>query len=572
MYPFFNKRLKLGKQITLLALMLMSFSILVSACQLFTEKNMTSPLTTRSQKSYLFYELYDHSGSLCDTIVAANASDASKSVALEKILHSFSESSLPIIETSSKLNEEADVFSLQMNAFTNDSNYDTYKVDIDFNRELFQITKGESVLLYSTNSFNELFKSGLLEYFFPKNKLPDVQLTYNNQTLATQTKATWNYHIYKSYYATDIINNDFIATPDFNSHLIATDNATLNLVLEDFNDNFSIPTASYLLYDASQNLMDENPITFENQKATIPLPQINGEYQLVINYDWPKVTDYDYGSMTQTALLNVQLPVSYELNNLEYEPGDLVVIKGNHINQDSVYTFETDIYHEALQWIHQEDASYLFLPLMSRLSPSQYSFTIHEEDNEGDRVSTELLVTVINKEFPTQQLKTSSSTASIRSDDNQIALVEAFKRGREISHNQPLWTGPFLQPVGGRISTEYGVIRYTNDAVESSRHNGIDFAIESGTPVVATETGYVRLSEHIAITGNTIFIDHGVGIFSQYYHLNSMDVNVGDFVEKGDIIGTVGSTGFSTGPHLHFSMYNNNIYVNPWKFFDAPPF
>jgi murein DD-endopeptidase MepM/ murein hydrolase activator NlpD len=181
-------------------------------------------------------------------------------------------------------------------------------------------------------------------------------------------------------------------------------------------------------------------------------------------------------------------------------------------------------------------------------------------------------VTVINKEFPTQQLKTSSSTASIRSDDNQIALVEAFKRGREISHNQPLWTGPFLQPVGGRISTEYGVIRYTNDAVESSRHNGIDFAIESGTPVVATETGYVRLSEHIAITGNTIFIDHGVGIFSQYYHLNSMDVNVGDFVEKGDIIGTVGSTGFSTGPHLHFSMYNNNIYVNPWKFFDAPPF
>ncbi len=94
---------------------------------------------------------------------------------------------------------------------------------------------------------------------------------------------------------------------------------------------------------------------------------------------------------------------------------------------------------------------------MSRLSPSQYSFTIHEENNEGDRVSTELLVTVINKEFLTQQLKTSSSTASIRSDDNQIALVEAFKRGREISHNQPLWTGPFLQPVGGRISTEYGL-------------------------------------------------------------------------------------------------------------------
>jgi murein DD-endopeptidase MepM/ murein hydrolase activator NlpD len=572
MQPFFNKRLKLSKQIILLTLMLMSFSMLVSACQLFTNKNVTSPLTTGSQKSYLFYELYDHSGSLCDIIVAANASDASKSVTLEKLLHSFSESSLPIVETSSKLNEDADVFSLQMNAFTNDTNYDTYRVDIDFSRELFQITEGESVLLYSTNSFNELFKSGLLEYFFPKNKLPDVQMTYNNKTLATQIKATWNHHIYKSYYATDVINNDFIATPDFNSHLIARDNTTINLALEYSNDIFSTPTASYLLYDASQNLIDENPITFDNQRATIPLPQTNGEYHLVINYDWSKIADHDYGSLTQTALLNVELPTSYELNNSEYEPGDLVVIKGHHINKDSVYTFETDIYHETLEWIHQDGGSYLFLPLMSRLSPSEYSFTIHEENNDGESVSTELLVAVIHKEFPTQHLKTSSSTASIRSNDNEIALVEAFNRGREISHNHPLWTGPFLQPVGGRISTEYGVIRYTNDSVESSRHNGIDFAIETGTPVVATETGYVRLSEHIAITGNTIFIDHGVGIFSQYYHLNSMDVEVGDFVEKGDIIGTVGSTGFSTGPHLHFSMYNNNIYVNPWKFFDAPPF
>ena len=70
------------------------------------------------------------------------------------------------------------------------------------------------------------------------------------------------------------------------------------------------------------------------------------------------------------------------------------------------------------------------------------------------------------------------------------------------------------------------------------------------------------------MTGNTVVIEHGYGLKSIYYHMSELDCKVGDMVKKGDIIGKVGSTGFSTGPHLHFSMAVNTVWINPWQFID----
>ena len=565
------------KKNILLYFALISILITLSSCSLITKDNSNNSVLQTNEATYLFYEIYDHSDVLYDTIATNNASDASKSILLEKFFHSFANNSYSkteasdtsVVEASSKNN---DLFSLRVNAFTSDTDYETYTMNIDFSREFFQITKNNSILTYPTRSFEELLTSGLLEYFFPKKKLPNIQLMYKNNILDTQVDAIWNHHVYSTYYTKEIIKDDFITTPDSNIHIIQSSDSPLALILDDTVQERDIPTAQYKLFNTSHELIIEEPLVFKDNRAEITLPKINDTYQLIIDYKWDPKTNQDYGQITQTAILDVQVPTTYTLTNTRYEPGDLVVIKAENMNMKSNYSFETDIYHEKLQWVYQDNGSYLFLPLTSTIGSGEYTFNIHEETEKKEIVTTQLVVSILPKEFPKQYLKTSSSTASIRSDENQIALSEAFARGRQVTYDEPLWTGPFLQPVGGRISTEYGMIRYTNDSVESSRHNGIDFANPSGTPVLATESGYVRLSEPIAITGNTIFIDHGIGIFSQYYHLASMDVEVGDFVEKGDIIGTVGSTGFSTGPHLHFSMYNNGVYINPWKFFDAPPY
>lgn len=569
---FFSKHFKSPRQRLLFLFVLVSILLLVSSCHFFTTTNSNKQLTSITDEAYLFYELYDHSGELFETIVASNASDAAKSVTLEKLLNAFSQESYPSKDATDKLHEDNDVFTLNMNAFSSEKKYDNYSVAIDFNTQRFQITADKDMLIYSDESFDELIQSGILEYFFPKRKLPQITLSHNLEELDTQLNGTWNYYIYQSYYSHEIISDDFIATPDYSAYVIETEPQTIELSIVESDQTLDIPSATYALYDASQNLIEQKALLFENKKASIILPNTNGNYHLAIDYNWPKTSQMDYGTLTQNTSFSIELPTTYTLNHSTYEPGDLVVVKADHVSSDAVYTFESDIYHEELTWIKQDDANYLFLPLTSKLSSGAYVLKIHEERAGNTVKTTQLPIEVIDKDFPTQQLKTSSTTASIRSNENEIALAEAFKRARELNHDQPLWTGAFLQPVGGRISTEYGVIRYTNDAVESSRHNGIDFANPTGTPILATESGYVRMSEHLAITGNTIFIDHGVGIYSQYYHLETLDVGVGDYVEKGDVIGTVGSTGFSTGPHLHFSMYNNGVYVNPWKFFEAAPF
>jgi murein DD-endopeptidase MepM/ murein hydrolase activator NlpD len=96
-------------------------------------------------------------------------------------------------------------------------------------------------------------------------------------------------------------------------------------------------------------------------------------------------------------------------------------------------------------------------------------------------------------------------------------------------------------------------------------------AAPTGTPIEATQAGIVRFAGELILTGNTVVVEHGMGIFSQYYHMNTLAVEEGDFVEPKDIIGSVGTTGFSTGPHLHFCIYVNGAYVDPAVFLTESP-
>ena len=96
----------------------------------------------------------------------------------------------------------------------------------------------------------------------------------------------------------------------------------------------------------------------------------------------------------------------------------------------------------------------------------------------------------------------------------------------------------------------------------------MDFAVPTGTPVHAGGAGKVMLAEFLLNTGNTVIIDHGGGLKSFYYHMNSVETVVGTIVEQGELIGTVGSTGYSTGPHLHYEMRIGEQPVSPSMLFD----
>jgi len=122
--------------------------------------------------------------------------------------------------------------------------------------------------------------------------------------------------------------------------------------------------------------------------------------------------------------------------------------------------------------------------------------------------------------------------------------------------------GGFMWPVEGRVTSEFGTQRVYNNR-PGAMHAGIDISRKTGAPIRATQRGRVILVQSLLIHGKTVMIDHGYGIVSIYNHMHRMDVTPNQMVSQGDIIGTVGSTGVSTGSHLHFGISIQSVRVNP---------
>lgn len=127
------------------------------------------------------------------------------------------------------------------------------------------------------------------------------------------------------------------------------------------------------------------------------------------------------------------------------------------------------------------------------------------------------------------------------------------------------WTNPFKFPLSQiTITDPYGYLRDTDGS--SIIHKGTDFRAAIGTPVMAMNRGVVRLTKYFRDYGNTIIVDHGLGLMTFYMHLSKINVNVGELVQQGQIIGLSGNTGDAVGPHLHITVRINDISIDPMKF------
>lgn len=140
----------------------------------------------------------------------------------------------------------------------------------------------------------------------------------------------------------------------------------------------------------------------------------------------------------------------------------------------------------------------------------------------------------------------------------------ALKKARSITKYTVL-PRCFSRPVDkkARISSQFGSRRILNGQ-KTAGHSGTDYALPAGTPVYAPADGVVNLTHpDMFFSGKTILLDHGYGIYSSYSHLSRIDVKQGDFIKRGEKIGEIGTTGRSTGPHLHFTMTWFGIRVDP---------
>jgi murein DD-endopeptidase MepM/ murein hydrolase activator NlpD len=174
--------------------------------------------------------------------------------------------------------------------------------------------------------------------------------------------------------------------------------------------------------------------------------------------------------------------------------------------------------------------------------------------------------------YPTERLTVAPQYAE--PDSAARARIESeLAQSRAISrqaHDTPrMWEGPFVRPRPSRITSIYGTGREFNGKV-TSRHLGTDFAGAVGAPVRAVGRGLVALVASFYLAGRAVYVDHGGGLVTGYFHLSRADVVAGDTVAAGQIIGAVGKSGRATGPHLHWIARYGGVTVDPTSLFALP--
>jgi murein DD-endopeptidase MepM/ murein hydrolase activator NlpD len=178
------------------------------------------------------------------------------------------------------------------------------------------------------------------------------------------------------------------------------------------------------------------------------------------------------------------------------------------------------------------------------------------------QTAVESAIEITYREFPVENIELDPGTASLLDPaivNNEEALRSAIFSGYT---TQRLWDGAFVTPADGPLSSIYGVARSYNGAPVSSYHRGTDFAGTTGDPAYAAAAGRVVFAQELQVRGNTVIIDHGVGVFTAYGHLSAITVAEGDVVTARQNIGQIGSTGLVTGPHLHWEVVVRGVEVD----------
>ncbi|MBE0617741.1 MAG: M23 family metallopeptidase, partial [Proteobacteria bacterium] len=159
-------------------------------------------------------------------------------------------------------------------------------------------------------------------------------------------------------------------------------------------------------------------------------------------------------------------------------------------------------------------------------------------------------VTVGTRTYAEQRLTVSEGMVTLSPENQARAAREAdlIRQALAGRTGSRLWAGPFRTPVEGPVSSPFGLRRLYNGKPKGY-HSGLDIAAPRGTPALAAAAGVVALAGDFFYTGNTVFLDHGLGLFTAYFHLDSLGVQLGETVIQGAPLGRVGSTGRSTGAH-----------------------
>ena len=224
--------------------------------------------------------------------------------------------------------------------------------------------------------------------------------------------------------------------------------------------------------------------------------------------------------------------------------------------------YDNDLYIDNLKIIKWSDSNKYYL-VYGIPYATNYGYKELVVKNQSNNIIKNIHLDIVNKKYDIQRISVNKKFI-----EPDMATIEKIKKdSKELNKARSIWidNNPdlfFISPVEGTVTGRFGTRRYYNGK-EGRYHNGYDIAAPIGTTIISPSSGKVILIGDFFYNGKTIIIDHGRGLKSLMIHLDDILVQNDQRIKKGQIIGKVGSTGKSTGPHLHWSVLMNNAYIDP---------
>ena len=198
------------------------------------------------------------------------------------------------------------------------------------------------------------------------------------------------------------------------------------------------------------------------------------------------------------------------------------------------------------------------------VKPGTYPIEVAITPPGSSAIASAQQLTVVDRSYPVRRLRV--APAFVDPPAGEVARIQrdaaALQTIFETTASPRQWHGAFQAPVSQTPNSSFGS-RSIYNGQPRSPHSGTDFGAKAGTPVAAPAAGTVALARALYFTGNTVVLDHGLGLYSLLAHLQEIGVKEGDHVTRGHVVGLVGGTGRVTAPHLHWSVRLNNARVDP---------
>jgi murein DD-endopeptidase MepM/ murein hydrolase activator NlpD len=197
--------------------------------------------------------------------------------------------------------------------------------------------------------------------------------------------------------------------------------------------------------------------------------------------------------------------------------------------------------------------------------PGNHAWRVGVVEPGREPRSAQGIVKILRRDFHVERLTVPNTMVDLDPDTERRAVAEGKQLAtlyRTITPER-IWRGKFTAPVGTtKAGTGFGARRIINGQPRSP-HSGNDYSAPKGTPVVAVNAGKVALVGEFFFPGRLVILDHGLGLYTAYFHLDTIAVVEGERVERGQTLGTVGATGRATGPHLHFGAQVAGARIDP---------